>query len=142
MTTLLEAIHALCDLDGEHHADTCQGFDVRPHEVAHVVQQFYDAEIARFRAALDMWKSHHMADATGHMFRCAKVNGKWNCQRGCTVGERDALQRVVRAASISLIQLQQRQLGRNPTHSLSYVIQELQAALTGVGVGGDERDVY
>lgn len=34
-------------------------------------------------AELDAWKTGAMADATGHLFRCAKVNGQWSCAPGC-----------------------------------------------------------
>lgn len=40
-------------------------------------------EIDKLTAELDAWKTQQMADATGHMFRCAKVNGEWVCAMGC-----------------------------------------------------------
>ena len=39
----------------------------------------------------DEWRASAMADATGHMFRCAKVNGVWACAQGCAVAQVAAL---------------------------------------------------
>lgn len=52
----------------------------------HIIQQ-RDA----LRAEVDEWKTGRMADATGHMFRCAKINGVWSCQKGCAVAEVEQL---------------------------------------------------
>ncbi len=45
----------------------------------------YRQEIERLQAEVAAWKAGAMADATGHMFRCAKVNGVWQCAKGCAV---------------------------------------------------------
>lgn len=37
------------------------------------------------------------ADATGHMFRCAKVNGKWSCAEGCAMPRAESAEREVAA---------------------------------------------
>ena len=46
------------------------------------------------RMELSEWQAGAMADAKGHMLRCAKVNGVWNCAKGCAVNDL----RVARAA--------------------------------------------
>lgn len=43
------------------------------------------ARIAQMAEELEDWKAGRMADASGHMFRCAKVNGVWSCRDGCAV---------------------------------------------------------
>lgn len=48
------------------------------------------AEAHQREQELEDWKVNKMADHTGHMFRCAKVNGVWSCRDGCAVHERDA----------------------------------------------------
>jgi hypothetical protein len=49
------------------------------------------------RAELDEWKAQHMADASGHMFRCAKVNGVWQCATGCAMATVQALREEIAA---------------------------------------------
>lgn len=58
------------------------------------------SEIRRLEAELDAWKTGAMADATGHMHRCAKVNGSWSCAIGCAVAERDALRKALEGVLI------------------------------------------
>ena len=44
------------------------------------------AELAQAKDEVALLKgesAHWRADATGHMFRCAKVNGVWVCAKGC-----------------------------------------------------------
>ena len=35
----------------------------------------------------DELRAHHVADLTGHMYRCAKVNGEWSCHEGCAMAQ-------------------------------------------------------
>lgn len=46
-------------------------------------------------ATLQGWRTYYMADATGHMLRCAKVNGKWVCAEGCAAAARDQMARAL-----------------------------------------------
>ena len=43
------------------------------------------AEVRRARRA-----EAERADETGHLHRCARINGVWSCHPGCAVAERDA----------------------------------------------------
>lgn len=49
-------------------------------------------QLEQVQGELGEWKAGRMADASGHLFLCAKVNGKWSCSNGCAVAERDTLQ--------------------------------------------------
>ena len=57
------------------------------------------AQLEAEKAELEMEKVNRTADDTGHLFRCAKVNGTWNCGKGCAVAEvarlRAALEQLV-----------------------------------------------
>lgn len=39
--------------------------------------------LATAEATTNEWRSFAAADATGHLMRCAKVNGEWMCVMGC-----------------------------------------------------------
>lgn len=57
-----------------------------------------EAEIARLRAELEDAQSATVrADETGHMYRCAKVNGVWACHQDCAKAALATLRREVEA---------------------------------------------
>jgi hypothetical protein len=39
------------------------------------------------QAELNEWRTGARADETGHLRRCAKVNGAWECAEGCAKAE-------------------------------------------------------
>src|SRR3990167_10923347 len=41
---------------------------------------------------LGAWRTSTMADATGHMLRCTKVNGAWACAAGCAAARLAAVE--------------------------------------------------
>jgi len=47
----------------------------------------HEGEITRLKAELADWQVGAHADATGHLYRCAKVNGVWHCAEGCPMGK-------------------------------------------------------
>lgn len=49
------------------------------------------ADVEAVEAELNAWKAGQMADASGHLFRCAKINGKWSCSKGCAMDALAAL---------------------------------------------------
>ena len=51
----------------------------------------------RMEQELAEWRVNAHADDTGHLHRCAKVNGVWSCHKGCAIQERDALRADLRA---------------------------------------------
>ena len=65
-------------------------------------EQEVNKATSTLQAALDEWRTHRMADATGHMLRCAKVNQVWSCAKGCAVAERNALLAVAKATQAYL----------------------------------------
>lgn len=57
-----------------------------------------EGELAKTQTELSELKVGAHADETGHLHRCARVNGVWNCAKGCAVAERDALKARLAAA--------------------------------------------
>ena len=57
-----------------------------------------EAVLAEAQAELSERKAGVHADATGHLHRCAKIHGVWQCADGCAVQERDALQAALKQA--------------------------------------------
>ena len=74
--------------------------------IAQIICAYTEQEVNKatvtLQADLDEWRTHRMADATGHMLRCAKVNRVWSCAKGCAVAERDALLAVAQATQAYL----------------------------------------
>ena len=83
---------------------TMECFEGICHERDHL-----EAEVARLTAEqLGEWKAGHMADHSGHMFRCAKVNGKWVCAKSCAQATLDALVRgLTELASQLLVEVEE-----------------------------------
>lgn len=52
--------------------------------------------VENLTAELLLWESGAMANATGHMNRCARLERGWSCAKGCAVAERDVLRELVR----------------------------------------------
>lgn len=50
------------------------------------------AKVATLECQLSEWSTGARADETGHMFRCAKVNGVWSCAKGCAMARVAALE--------------------------------------------------
>lgn len=51
--------------------------------------------IARLTAKvqeLEEERPNYRADSTGHLFRCARVNGVWSCHKGCAVAAKASLE--------------------------------------------------
>ena len=76
-----------------------------------------DALLARLRPAwermeqeLSDWRVNAHADETGHLHRCAKVNGVWSCVLGCAVRERDAARAEIDKLASTVLALDEEQI--------------------------------
>lgn len=67
-----------------------------------------EAKLAEVQAEIAEWRTGAHADATGHLHRCAKVNGVWQCAAGCAVAERDALMVKLAEAQAEAVRLEAR----------------------------------
>lgn len=54
--------------------------------------------LAEARRDLDEWRTGAHADETGHLHRCAKINGVWSCVQGCAVTRAETAEREYAAA--------------------------------------------
>ena len=54
------------------------------------------AELTARVQALEAETTHWRADATGHLFRCARINGKWSCAAGCAIARAEAAEAQVK----------------------------------------------
>ena len=55
------------------------------------------AERDRLRIELDEWRVGAHADETGHLHRCVKINGVWNCHTGCIMPRLSRLHGLIEA---------------------------------------------
>lgn len=53
-------------------------------------------EVSKLKCELSEWKLASAANETGHLFRCARVNGKWSCAKGCLAIAHTTLRGLVR----------------------------------------------
>lgn len=52
--------------------------------------------VSKIECELSEWKLASAANETGHLFRCARVNGKWSCAKGCHAAAHTTLRGLVR----------------------------------------------
>lgn len=63
-------------------------------------------EVSKLKCELSEWKLASAANETGHLFRCARVNGKWSCAKGCLAIAHTTLRGLVRDASYHIEQVE------------------------------------
>lgn len=91
--------------------------------------------VSKIECELSEWKLASAANETGHLFRCARVNGKWSCAKGCPAAAHTTLRGLVETAC----QRWRAQTNAQEGISFRMAMKDLEAALPregGKGVQG------